>query len=130
MSAVNAIPAGHHTVIPYLAIKNAVEALEFYKNAFGVIEVYKLVLPDGRLGHAEIRLGDSIIMLADEFPEYGGKAPQTLGGSVLRRPLGPASGSVRPPLVGSHPQGRRRAGRTAETHAGDVRAEKINRGLH
>jgi PhnB protein len=83
MSAVNAIPAGHHTVTPYLAIKNAVEALEFYKKAFEATEIYKLTLPDGRLGHAEIRLGDSIIMLADEFPEYGGKAPQTLGGSPV-----------------------------------------------
>jgi PhnB protein len=83
MSAVKPIPAGHHTVTPYLAIKNAVAALEFYKKAFGATETYKLLMPDGRLGHAEIRLGDSIIMLADEFPEYGGKAPQTLGGSPV-----------------------------------------------
>ena len=66
-----------------MAIKNAVEALEFYKKAFGATESYKLMMPDGRLGHAEIRLGDSVIMLADEFPEYGGKAPQTLGGSPV-----------------------------------------------
>ena len=77
------IPAGHHTVTPYLAIKDAVRALEFYKKAFGATEVYKLIMPDGRLGHAEIHLGDSLIMLADEFPEYGGKAPQTLGGSPV-----------------------------------------------
>jgi PhnB protein len=80
---VNAIPSGHHTVTPYLAIKNAVKALEFYKRAFGATESYKLLLPDGRLGHAEIRLGDSVVMLADEFPEYGGKAPETLGGSPV-----------------------------------------------
>jgi PhnB protein len=81
--SVKAIPAGHHTASPYLAIKNAAEALEFYKKAFGANEIYKLMMPDGRLGHAEMRLGDSIIMMADEFPEYGGKAPQTLGGSPV-----------------------------------------------
>jgi PhnB protein len=83
MSTVNAVPSGHRTVTPYLAIKNAAKALEFYKYAFGATESYKLVMPDGRLGHAEIRLGDSMIMLADEFPEYGGKAPETLGGSPV-----------------------------------------------
>jgi PhnB protein len=77
------IPAGYHTVTPYLAIKNAVKALEFYKQAFGAIETSKLMVPDGRLGHAEIRLGDSVIMLSDEFPEYGGKSPETLGGSPV-----------------------------------------------
>jgi PhnB protein len=82
MSA-KSIPAGHHTVTPYLAIKNAVGALEFYKKGFGATEIYKLLMPDGRLGHAEIRLGDSVIMLADEFPEYGGRAPPTLGGSAV-----------------------------------------------
>jgi PhnB protein len=83
MSTVKAIPAGHRTVTPYLAIKNAAKALEFYKKAFGATETYKLMMPDGRLGHAEIRLGDSMIMLSDEFPEYGGKAPDTLGGSPV-----------------------------------------------
>jgi PhnB protein len=77
------IPAGHHSVTPYLVIKNAAAALEFYKNAFGATQSYRLNLPDGRVGHAEIRLGDSLIMLADEFPEYGGKAPETLGGSPV-----------------------------------------------
>ena len=76
-------PDGHHTVAPYLAIKNAVSALEFYKKAFEASETYRLILPDGRLGHAEIRLGDSLIMLADEFPEFGGKAPESLGGSPV-----------------------------------------------
>jgi PhnB protein len=76
-------PEGHRTVAPYLAIKSAASALEFYKKAFGAIETYKLVLPDGRVGHAEIRLGDSLIMLSDEFPEFGGKAPEALGGSPV-----------------------------------------------
>ena len=82
-SKVKPIPAGHHTVAPYLAIKNALSALEFYKKAFGAIETYKLIVPDGRLGHAEIRLGNSLIMLSDEFPEFGGKAPESLGGSPV-----------------------------------------------
>ena len=80
---VKPIPEGHRTVAPYLAIKNAVGALDFYKKAFGAVEIFKLLMPDGRLGHAEIRLGDSIVMLSDEFPEYGGKAPSTLGGSAV-----------------------------------------------
>ena len=83
MSTVKAIPAGYRTVTPYLTIKNGAKALEFYKKAFGATEIYKLMMPDGRLGHAEIRLGDSMIMLGDEFPEYGGKAPETLGGSPV-----------------------------------------------
>jgi PhnB protein len=78
-----AVPDGHHTVTPYLAIQNAVQALEFYKRAFGAVEIFRLMMPDGRLGHAEIKLGDSIIMMADEFPEYGGKAPPTLGGTPV-----------------------------------------------
>ena len=81
--SVKAIPTGQHTVAPYLAVQNGVEALEFYKQAFGATEVYRLIMPDGRLGHAEIRLGDCPIMLSDEFPEYGGKAPPTLGGSPV-----------------------------------------------
>ena len=80
---VKAIPAGHRTVTPYLTIRNGAKALEFYKKAFGATEIFKLMMPDGRLGHAEIRLGDSLIMLSDEFPEYGGKAPDTLGGSPV-----------------------------------------------
>jgi PhnB protein len=77
--SVKAVPSGHRTVAPYLTIKNGAKALEFYKKAFGATETYKLMMPDGRLGHAEIRLGDSVIMLSDEFPEFGGKAPETLG---------------------------------------------------
>lgn len=81
--SVKFIPLGHHTVTPYLAIKNAVAALEFYREAFEAVVLYQLMMPDGRLGHAEIRLGDSVIMLSDEFPEYGGKAPEALGGSPV-----------------------------------------------
>lgn len=80
---VKPIPEGHHTVTPYLAVKNGVEALEFYKEAFGATEAYRFVMPDGRLGHAEFRLGDSVVMLSDEFPEFGGRAPETLGGTPV-----------------------------------------------
>jgi PhnB protein len=80
---VKPVPGGHRTVAPYLAIKNAASALEFYKKAFGATETYRLIIPDGRVGHAEIRLGDSLIMLSDEFPEFGGKAPEALGGSPV-----------------------------------------------
>src|SRR5262245_25448654 len=81
--AAKPIPDGHHTVAPYLAIKDAVRALDFYTKAFGATEVYRLMVPDGRVGHAEIRLGDSLVMLSDEFPEFGGKAPHSLGGSPV-----------------------------------------------
>ena len=82
-TSVKPIPDGHRTVAPYLAIKNAAAALEFYEQGFGAVETYKLIVPDGRVGHAEIRLGDSLIMLSDEFPELGGKAPEALGGSPV-----------------------------------------------
>lgn len=82
MSA-RAIPAGHHTVTPYLTVKGGAKALEFYRRAFGAVEESRLMMPDGRLGHAEIRIGDSLIMLCDEFPEHGGKSPETLGGTPV-----------------------------------------------
>src|SRR5262245_29648577 len=75
------IPAGHPTASPYLAMKNAIRALELYKRACGASEVFDVVLADGRVGHAEFRLGDSVIMISDGFPEYGGRSPHTLGGS-------------------------------------------------
>ena len=82
-TSVKPIPDGHRTVAPYLAIKYAAAALEFYEQGFGAVETYKLIVPDGRVGHAEIRLGDSLIMLSDELPELGGKAPEALGGSPV-----------------------------------------------
>ncbi len=83
MAETRAVPPEFHTVTPYLIMKNAVEALEFYKRAFGAIEKYKLLFPDGRLAHAQIALGDSQIMFCEECQEYGGKSPQTLGGSPV-----------------------------------------------
>lgn len=83
--AVKPIPDGYHSVTPYLIIKGAAEAIEFYKKAFGAIELLRYPAPDGRIGHAEIKIGDSPIMLADEYPEmgYGYSGPQTVGGSSV-----------------------------------------------
>jgi PhnB protein len=77
--AVKPVPDGYHTATPYLVVKGAADAIEFYKKAFGAIEIFRMSAPDGRMGHAEIRIGDSPIMLADEFPEMGWCAPQSSG---------------------------------------------------
>ncbi|HEX7011507.1 MAG TPA: VOC family protein [Steroidobacteraceae bacterium] len=79
--AVKAIPEGYHSVTPYLIVKGAAEAIEFYKRAFGATELFRMPMPDGKVGHAEIKIGDSPVMLADEFPQMGYRSPQTLGGA-------------------------------------------------
>lgn len=81
--SVRPVPEGHNTVAPYLAVRGAAEAIEFYKKAFGATEVMRLRMPEGKLGHAEIQIGESRIMLSDEFPEYGAVSPQSLGGSPV-----------------------------------------------
>ena len=81
-TAVKSIPDGYHTVTPYLIIRGAADALEFYKKAFGATELFRME-HGGKIGHAEMKIGDSPIMLADEFPEMGHKSPQTLGGSPV-----------------------------------------------
>lgn len=78
---VNPVPDGYHTVTPYLIIKGASDAIEFYKRAFGANEVMRMPKPDGGIAHAEIAIGNSHIMLADEYPEMGYRSPQSLGGS-------------------------------------------------
>lgn len=83
MSAVKAIPDGYSSVTPYLCVKGAPEAIEFYKQAFGATELMRLAAPDGKIGHAEIKIGNSRIMLADEFPEMGFLSPQSLGGTPV-----------------------------------------------
>jgi PhnB protein len=80
--AVKPIPDGYHTATPYLIVDGAARAIDFYKRAFGATELLRLEMPEGRVGHAEIRIGDSPIMLADEFPEMGIKSPKSLGGSA------------------------------------------------
>src|SRR5882762_5646077 len=80
---VKAIPEGYHTATPYLIVKGAAGAIEFYKKAFGATELMRMAQADGRIGHAEIKIGDSPIMLADESPEMGARSPQSLGGSPV-----------------------------------------------
>ena len=81
--ATKSIPDGYHSVTPYLIINGAAAAIEFYKRAFGATELMRMPSPDGRIGHAEIKIGDSAIMLADEHPQMGYKSPQSLGGSAV-----------------------------------------------
>lgn len=82
MANVKPIPEGYHSVTPYLIIKGAADAIEFYKKAFGATELFRMD-HEGKIGHAEIKIGDSLIMLADEYPEMGYLGPVTLGGSPV-----------------------------------------------
>jgi PhnB protein len=77
------IPAGFHSVTAYLSIRDAGKALDFYKRAFGAKELLRMAGPDGKIGHAEIKLGDSRVMLADEFPSMGFLGPQSRGGTTV-----------------------------------------------
>jgi PhnB protein len=79
--AVTPIPDGYSSVTPYLIVRGAAKALDYYKMAFGATELMRFEGPDGRIGHAEIQIGTARLMLADEFPEMGHKSPQSLGGS-------------------------------------------------
>jgi len=83
MSQVHYIPEGYHSVTPYLIIKGAAKAIEYYKNVFGATEVQRMEGPDGRVGHAELQIGDSRIMLADEYPEMGYRSAESIGGSPV-----------------------------------------------
>lgn len=80
---VTAIPEGYEGATPYLIIKGAADALEFYKKAFGAIEIMCIPAPGGAVGHAEIKIGRAIIMLGDEYPEMNCKSPQAYGGSPV-----------------------------------------------
>lgn len=77
------IPEGFQGATPYLCCKGAAGAIEFYKKAFGATEVMRLAEPGGRIGHAEIKIGAAIVMLADEYPEMDVRSPLTLGGSPV-----------------------------------------------
>jgi PhnB protein len=79
--AIKPIPEGYHTATPYLIVKGAGRAIEFYKQAFGATEVMRMEGPNGKVGHAEIKIGNSPIMLADEHPDMGFRSPQSLGGA-------------------------------------------------
>ena len=79
--AVKPIPEGYHTLSPYLAVDNAAEAIDWYKRAFGAHETVRMLGPDGKIGHAELKIGDSHLMLSDPFPQASTKPPKELGGT-------------------------------------------------
>ncbi len=83
---VKPIPEGYHAVTPYLSVKGAAGAIEFYKKAFGAKEVMRMPGPDGNVGHAEIQIGDSRIMLADEYPDMNFRGPRSIFISMWRMP--------------------------------------------
>lgn len=80
---VNPIPQGYHSITPSIVVQQAADAIEFYKKAFNAEEKARMLGPDGKIMHAEIRIGDSIMMLNDEMPEMGGKSPRAFGGSPV-----------------------------------------------
>jgi PhnB protein len=80
MGSVKPIPEGYHSITPYLFVRSAASAIDFYKNAFGATEIVRMVGSNGKIMHAELRIGDSIVMLADENPPTGVMSPQTVGG--------------------------------------------------
>lgn len=81
--SVNPIPSGYTSITPYLYIRGAADAIQFYKQVFHATERMRLPGPDGKIGHAEIEIGGSIIMLADEAPERGARSPHAIGGSPV-----------------------------------------------
>lgn len=83
MSNVKPVPDGYHTATPHLVVKGAGEALSFYAKALGAEEAFRMPMPDGTIAHAEMRIGDSMIMLADEMPQMGAVSPKTLGGTPV-----------------------------------------------
>lgn len=103
------IPEGYHSITPYLSVQGAAEAIAFYKKAFGAKEVMRMPGPKGKIGHAEIQIGDSRIMLADEFPEMNFRSPRSVGGTpvnihlyvenvdkVMKKALASGAKAVRP----------------------------------
>jgi PhnB protein len=80
---VKPIPEGYNGVTPYLIVDGAAQAMEFYKRAFGAVETFRMDGPEGKIGHAELKVGDSHVMLADENPAMGARGPKTVGGSPI-----------------------------------------------
>ncbi len=87
MGQVKAIPEGQHTIVPHLVIQGAAKAIDFYKKAFGAVEQVKMATLDGKIMYASLKIGDSYLMLCDEFPDMGGckspKSPLSLGGASV-----------------------------------------------
>ncbi len=80
---VTAVPEGHHTASPYLVIRDASRAIDFYKRAFGAQELFRMPQPDGKIAHAEIKIGDSVIMIGEESPQMNAQSPQALKGTPV-----------------------------------------------
>ncbi len=84
MSNIPAIPEDYQTVTPYLTVNDAAAALVFYEKAFGAMEILRLKMPDGKVGHAEFKIGQSIFMISDEYPDSSSKSPLSLDGSSVK----------------------------------------------
>jgi PhnB protein len=82
-TTVQPIPTGYSSITPYLSVKDAVKAIEFYKKAFGAKEVGRIMMPDGTVAHAELEIGNSKIMLAEENEQWGNRSPASIGGSSV-----------------------------------------------
>jgi PhnB protein len=80
--AVEPVPEGYHTLTPYLAVENAADAIEYYKKAFGAEEKFRMDAPGGKIGHAELQIGDSHVMLSDPFPQSSAKTPTEIGATT------------------------------------------------
>lgn len=83
MADVKPVPDGYPRVVPYLCVGGAAAAIAFYASVFGATERMRMPAPDGKVGHAELQIGDSVVMLSDEFPEMGLRSPRTLGGTPV-----------------------------------------------
>ena len=82
-SKVKPIPEGYHTITPYLSVNGAAAAIDFYKKAFGAQELFRMPAPEGKIGHAELQIGNSRFMLADEYPELNFRGPKAFGGTPV-----------------------------------------------
>jgi PhnB protein len=83
MANVKPVPEGYPRITPYLAVAGATDAIDFYSKVFGATERMRMPAPDGKIGHAELEFGDSLIMLADEFPDMGHRGPKAVGGTPV-----------------------------------------------
>lgn len=77
------VPEGHHSITPSLILADAAAAIEFYEKGLGAKELFRMSTPEGKVGHAQLLIGDSIVMVADEWPDWGAVSPKTLGGSAV-----------------------------------------------
>jgi PhnB protein len=87
MPTVSPVPQGQSALVPHLVAKNCAKAIDFYKIAFGATEEFRLVEPSGKIGHAELRIGGALIMLADEYPDFGAVSPPSVGGCPVKLQL-------------------------------------------